>query len=455
MAAAVYDPLSEELLAAARERKGARLSRAEQTTYLSATVGFAAVALLFILLGETAGGPVNPWTVAVLVGSYALAARLEFEVGSTLAIATELVLVSMLFLLPPEQLPVWVVAGSLLSQLPDYLRGGTPPQRMLVIVGSSWYAFGPAIVFVLFQPEPAMDARTLLVLAGALAAQFAVDFVSAAAREWAALRTPPRQVAAQLPFVFAIDLALAPLGLLTAIAAQHDPRVLVLPLPLLFLGSLSRRERRRRLDQALELSSAYRGTAFLLGDVVEADDSYTGAHSRDVLELVLAVCDELGVDPATRMNAEFAAILHDVGKINIPPEIINKPGPLSPDERAIVERHTVDGERMLQRVGGRLAQVGEIVRACHERWDGGGYPDRLAGEQIPPVARIVCCCDALSAMTTDRSYRRALPLADALAELDACAGSQFDPQVVAALTGLIRSGRLRRAPQLTLLAAVG
>ena len=117
------------------------------------------------------------------------------------------------------------------------------------------------------------------------------------------------------------------------------------------------------------------------------------------------------VDSRARLDAEFAALLHDVGKIRVPAEILNKPGPLSPQERAIVNTHTITGQRLLQRVGGRLAEVGRIVRSCHEHWDGTGYPDGLAGREIPLVARIVGCCDAFSAMTTDRSYRRALSIA--------------------------------------------
>jgi HD-GYP domain-containing protein (c-di-GMP phosphodiesterase class II) len=326
---------------------------------------------------------------------------------------------------------------------------------MLVVVGSSWFAFGPALVFTVFPADASLNGRTVSILALALAAQFGIDIVSSTVRERAALRVPPRHVLSQFPLVFAIDLTLAPLGLLAALAALHDQWALLLPLPLLFMVGLSTRERQRRLDQALELSGAYRGTAFLLGDVVEAEDAYTGAHSRDVLQLVLAVCDELEVDARSRLDAEFAALLHDVGKLSIPAEILNKPGPLSPEERAIVNTHTIAGQRLLQRVGGRLAEVGRIVRSCHEHWDGTGYPDRLAGREIPLVARIVGCCDAFSAMTTDRSYRRALSIRAALEELEACAGSQFDPDVVRVLTELIRSGKvgLERQPQLVAIPA--
>jgi len=156
-----------------------------------------------------------------------------------------------------------------------------------------------------------------------------------------------------------------------------------------------------------------------------------------VVELSLAVADRLGLDSRQRRNTEFAALLHDVGKVRVPGELINKPGPLTPEERAIVERHTIDGERMLEQVGGLLAEVGRIVRSCHERWDGGGYPDGLAGESIPPEARIVCCCDAYSAMTTDRPYRRARSREAALEELRACSGTQFDPRVVEALARVV------------------
>jgi putative nucleotidyltransferase with HDIG domain len=212
----------------------------------------------------------------------------------------------------------------------------------------------------------------------------------------------------------------------------------VFVLPLIGLLAVFARQRRVGIDSALELGHAYRGTAFLLGDVVEADDSYTGAHCRDVVALAVAVAESLGVDARGRRDAEFVALLHDVGKIRIPKELINKPGALTADERSLVETHAALGEEMLARVGGLLGQVGRIVRSHHERWDGGGYPDQLAGDDIPLVARIVSCCDAFNAMTTDRPYRRALPLETAIAELESQAGAQFDPTVVAALVEIVR-----------------
>jgi HD-GYP domain-containing protein (c-di-GMP phosphodiesterase class II) len=195
-----------------------------------------------------------------------------------------------------------------------------------------------------------------------------------------------------------------------------------------------------RIDHELELRDAYRGTAFLLGDVVEADDGYTGAHSRAVVELTLAVAAELDLSERERRDAEFAALLHDIGKLRVPNEIINKAGPLTPEEWKIVEQHTIEGERLLHRVGGLLGQVGRIVRSCHERYDGTGYPDGLVGDDIPLVARVVCCCDAYNAMTSDRSYRKALPRAEAVAELLRGSGTQFDPQVAEALAAVVERG---------------
>ena len=201
--------------------------------------------------------------------------------------------------------------------------------------------------------------------------------------------------------MFVVDSCLAPIGLAIAFAAQAHVVLVALAVPLVALLRNFSQERQRRIDHALELSDAYRGTAFLLGDVVEADDEYTGAHSRHVVDLVLDVCDDLGLPPDERRDAEFVALLHDVGKIRIPGSIINKPGPLDPDERALIETHTVEGQVLLERVGGLLGHVGRIVRSCHESWDGSGYPDGLAGEAIPLIARIVSACDAFSAMTTD------------------------------------------------------
>jgi putative nucleotidyltransferase with HDIG domain len=192
-----------------------------------------------------------------------------------------------------------------------------------------------------------------------------------------------------------------------------------------------------RLEQLIELYDAYRGTALVLGDIVEADDTYTGAHTRGVVQLALAVAHELGLDPLRCRTVEFGALLHDVGKIAVPKEIVNKRGPLNDDEWEIMRQHTIAGQRMLDKVGGGMTEVGLIVRASHERWDGGGYPDGTAGEAIPLPARIVAVADTFNAIITTRPYRPAQSPEAAMTELRRCAGTQFDSRVVDALFAVL------------------
>ena len=215
-------------------------------------------------------------------------------------------------------------------------------------------------------------------------------------------------------------------------------------LPLLGLLAVFAREREARLDQLIELNHAYHGTALVLGDVVEADDGYTGEHSSGVVRLCLEVADQLGLDAEQKRNLEFGALLHDVGKIAIPKEIINKPGKLDEHEWKIIKTHTVEGQKLLDTVGGFMREVGLIVRSHHERWDGGGYPDGLAGEAIPLESRIVSCCDTWNAMRTDRSYRKTPALQPGGAGDALGRGTQLDPRVVEALLEVV-AGEAREA----------
>jgi HD-GYP domain-containing protein (c-di-GMP phosphodiesterase class II) len=281
----------------------------------------------------------------------------------------------------------------------------------------------------------------------ALAAQFVCDGVAAALIDWAALGVKPRLQVRAFAWMWATDALLWPPALAIAYAGRDASWAALLGLPLAGLLAVFARERRHGLDAALELSVTYHRTARLLGELVEADDAYTGSHSRDVVDLAVGVAEQMGLGARARRNVELAALLHDIGKIRIPKAIILKPGPLSDEEFALIKRHTIFGQEMLDRVGGPLAKVGAIVRSSHERFDGGGYPDGLAGEAISLEARIVSCCDAFSAMTTDRPYSAARPLLEALAELQACAGGQFDPAVVDALFIVLgKDGTARPAP---------
>jgi HD-GYP domain-containing protein (c-di-GMP phosphodiesterase class II) len=378
-------------------------------------------------------------TLVILVVAYALACQAQFDVADGYTVPTELVLVPMLFLLPTPAVPLIVSLSWALGRSLDYATGRTSVYRAFHVFADCWHAVGPALVLILAGAQ-IFSWEKWPVYVVALLAQFAFDFVATAVRarliegptSWNELRL--------LAPVYGLDAALAPIGLLVASTAiEHGPAVCLLVVPLAAVLAVLSHERETRIEQALELSAAYQGTAMLLGDVVEADDAYTGSHSRGVVELSLAVADRLGLDTRQRRNVEFAALLHDVGKITVPKEIINKPGPLNDEEWAVMHRHTTEGEAMLNRVGGVLAEVGRIVRSSHEHYDGSGYPDGLAGEAIPIEARIVTSCDAFSAMTTTRSYREAMPLDAALAELHACAGSQFDPEVVAELVAIAGS----------------
>ena len=425
------DPEAQRVIEERRARRLDRLARRDRATLIVSVALFLVVAGGLAVLIPSERDP-SVFTVALLIGAYALAFRLDFEISSGSAVPTQLILVPMFFLLPIGKVPLAVAAGILCGSALEFARGSLHPQRVFLRLQNAWHAVGPAIVLGLAgESAPSLDDWPIY--AAALAAQFVFDFGSTAIRQWAALGVPPKIHLRAMASVYVIDLGLAPVGLAVAFASAESPAGVVLALPLVAVLTIFARERRVRIDHELELRDAYRGTAFLLGDVIEADDAYTGTHSKDVVDLTLAVVDELGLTARERRDAEFAALLHDVGKVRVPNEIINKPGKLTDEEFEIIKRHTIEGEQMLLRVGGLLGEIGRIVRACHERWDGTGYPDGLAGEEIPIIARIVCCCDAFNAMTSDRSYRKALPLEVAIEELERTRGTQFDPTVVDAL----------------------
>jgi putative two-component system response regulator len=184
--------------------------------------------------------------------------------------------------------------------------------------------------------------------------------------------------------------------------------------------------------QRILLQDAYRETVVALARALESKDGGTGAHSERVRlyanELTHAVAPALFDEP----GLEYGFILHDIGKIGIPETVLRKPGPLTESERRLIETHTVLGEQMVGEAALLRGQGARVVRSHHERWDGRGYPDRLAGDEIPLGARIFSIADALDAITSDRPYRPASTWEDALAEITSEAGTQFDPDVVEA-----------------------
>ncbi len=412
--------------------------------------GAAALALLGAVLALTAAFPDARGTLdlgpaLVFTLTYALACRVRFHVGAGYMIPTQLVLVPMLFLLPQPAVPLFVAAGFVIARVPDWMAGRTHADRSLSAVADAWHTVGPVIVFAAAGVTHP-DWADWPIYLGAFGAQIVVDTAASTVREWAALGVSPRMQIAVLARVYMVDLLLAPIGLVTAFAAAGQPYRGLLVLPLIGLLATFAQERETYIESALQLSNAYRGTALLLGDVLEDKDSYTASHSHGVVSLSLAVADKLRLDPSARRRIEFGALLHDIGKIAVPAEIINKPGPLDAEEWAVMKLHTVEGQQMLDRIGGVLGEVGRVVRSSHEHFDGRGYPDGLAGEDIPIESRIVSCCDAFSAMTTTRSYRKAMSLESATEELHRNSGTQFDPVVVDALLAVIREERIDVVP---------
>ncbi|MEJ7567167.1 MAG: diguanylate cyclase [Gaiellaceae bacterium] len=177
------------------------------------------------------------------------------------------------------------------------------------------------------------------------------------------------------------------------------------------------------------LERTFLSTIEALANALEARDQYTSSHARWITDMALKVGEELELDADTLKRLELGALFHDIGKIGIPNSVLLKPGRLTDEERALIETHPEVGARILAPID-QLEDVCSIVRACHERWDGLGYPDRKAGEEIPLEARIIFACDAFHAMTTDRPYRSKLAVEEALRRLREAAGAQFDPRVV-------------------------
>ena len=199
---------------------------------------------------------------------------------------------------------------------------------------------------------------------------------------------------------------------------------------------LEARLRQRDAESRLWVLRAARA----LATAVEVKDAYTAGHARRVTSYSMAIAEVTGGIDLLRYP--LAGDLHDVGKIGIPDSVLNKPGPLTPAEGALVEEHPAAGARILEPLIDDPLVIG-VVRWHHERWDGGGYPDRLAGERIPLAARVLAVADTLDAMTSARAYRDALPWTDAAAEIRRCAGTQFDPAVVDAFERALPTLRVR------------
>jgi HD-GYP domain-containing protein (c-di-GMP phosphodiesterase class II) len=394
----------------------------------------AACAAVFVVFPSE---PADPAAVIALIVLYAIVSSVHFEVGNGHSVPDMLIFVPLLFMVPLPYVAPIVAAASVLSSVPALVRGRIHFDRVVPAIPDASFALGPVLVLALLaQGEPATLSNTWIYVL-AFVAFAAVNTGFWTLNEALVGTTRVRDGFLSALWSLRIDAFLAPLGLMVALQAHDHPEALAAVVPFVWLLHVFSDERKERYAASLELNQAYRGTVMLLSDVVEAEDNYTADHCRSVVELVTEVAAELSVPTPEMQELEFAALLHDVGKIAIPKEILNKPSKLTDEEFEIIKQHTIEGQLLLDRVGGLLGRVGKIVRSCHERWDGKGYPDGLAGREIPFQARIVFACDAYNAMTTDRVYRKAMSRDEALAEMRANSGTQFDPTIVSALERVI------------------
>jgi putative nucleotidyltransferase with HDIG domain len=441
---------TEDSVQRARSQRPEPLSDRLLLTESVFAAAFVVAAIALIEIGNP--GHVSVGAAILLTATFALLSRFEVEVGFGYGYPTQLAFVPMLFVLPPEIAPALVAAGRLVGGVPDFARGRLPGDRVISRLTDSWWSLGPAIVLAAAGVDGAHWGDWIWWLL-ALAAQLGLDLAVSSAREFLGTGVAPEVHARELVPIWTMDVLLSPVGMAAALASEDRRFAFVLVFPLALLMWVFAQERRARLDQQIETSRTYRRTALLLGELIGEDDEYTGAHSQGVVSLSVAIADELGLGEEQRRLVEFGALLHDVGKITVPKEIVNKSGVLSDEEWAVMREHTITGQRMLDRVGGALKEVGEVVRGSHERWDGSGYPDGLAGEAIPIAARIVAAADAFSAMTTDRPYRAARDREYAIAELRAQAGRQFDPAVAEATITVVERYGLPRRQSVTELGA--
>jgi putative nucleotidyltransferase with HDIG domain len=192
---------------------------------------------------------------------------------------------------------------------------------------------------------------------------------------------------------------------------------------------------KRERVRAQELQRSYTATVSALSNAVEARDAYTGQHAERVAAYGTEIARAVGIRVSEHPGLEFGFLLHDIGKVAIPDAILYKPDVLTAEERALMEQHPLIGAAIVGRVG-FLSGAVDVVRSHHERWDGHGYPDGLAGEEIPLTARAFAVADVLDALTTDRPYRPASTFAFAREMITAESGTQFDPRVVGAFNSI-------------------
>ena len=267
--------------------------------------------------------------VAALLLGHAAVSQVRFEFGMGFVVPEQLVVIPMLLLLPLPYVPILIAAAGALGLVPDFIKGSWAKDRWLKPIADSWSYLAPVLILAAFAPGPP-ELSSAPVYALAIAAQLGTDFAQAVIRNRLLDGVPTMELARCFVGATRVELVLSPIALVATLAAYEEPLVLVAVIaPLVWLLDNFSKDRAARYASALELNRAYRGTVMLLSDVLEFEDEYTAQHSRSVVDLVNAVADELGIAPDERQELEFAAMLHDVGKISIPKEILHKPAALT------------------------------------------------------------------------------------------------------------------------------
>jgi hypothetical protein len=442
------------LIAAWRERRGHPMGDRESVVAGTLALGYflAALGVALLLPWEESA---DPLTVAWLVALFVVALRIHFEVGAGWVSAAELVFVPLLFAVPLPLVPLLVPACFAIEELPDLLSGRSHGHRWMNWLADSWFVVGPVLLLGLLAPgDPQLGFAWVYALA--LAAQVAVGIVIPVVREQLVGRIVFRDELRSAATAYQLNVLLAPVGFAIAYAAARNPAWLIALAPLVALLAVLARLHAARIDRLVNQHRDFWGR--FVADSRAVERCWTASHVsedwRSLPELTLAVAQELGLEYRLRFDLAFAA--HDAARYYMPRTVIVGPA-LSQDQQEREHPHPLEAERRVELLssllkkrlaaarGARrlLAELSDdwgvrrqaaLVGASRERWDGGGQPDGLRGEEIPLGSRIIACCEAYSAMTSGRAYRSPMSQETALEELRRAAGSKFDPRVVEALS---------------------
>ncbi|MBN0047952.1 HD-GYP domain-containing protein [Streptomyces actuosus] len=389
--------------------------------YVACIAACASVLLLPLPSARGAGE-----TVALLAVLYAAGER---TARRHLAGTFYPVLLAGAFLLPPPAAALVAVPGALLSPGAGRVTPLRRVWRGAQLVVALWAAARVHGALGGRAAVTAADFPAVLVPAGAAVLAFCLvlatlDAAVLALAQHTPLRRTWRTVFPSFPAPVAVH-GLA--GLMTAVlwSSRHGPvAALLVLLPMYVSGWVFAQAHRER--------TAHQETIRALVQAVDLKDGYTRGHSERVGRASVMIARELGLDAQRVEVLRFAGVLHDVGKLGVPTRLLRKDGPLTPEERRVIELHPEYGHEIVRGIS-FLGEARSAILHHHERLDGRGYPYGLAGPQIPEPARVVAVADAFDAMTSTRSYRRARPVSAALEELRRCAGAQFDPRMVDAL----------------------